>query len=516
MALKRKKGHFLVTKTQGTKLLSDKPDLLIATSKLFNQVIEFYLEIYNQDPELADVPSKEVYRAVELLTITTKTRQLVEHPLPYNCPVVFRRAAISKALGMFKSWRTSYEKWQKQCQKKREKAAKKNQKALLSRPPVLPRELNCSVTLYKGMFKEDTGDSIILKLWTGESWAWVKHSYQGYPISEEWLKASPTIVIRDKIITLNLCYEKLVKSPGKVFDQIVKHDGELTVCSVDLNLDGDIAVGSILNIEGTGSVTEKAKLFVKGNKRHQHLRKRMLGKDAVAKSKTNAVETLNNANAKLWRKLRNREKYEAERVSRRIADFAHGHGATVIVFEHLTNLKPDRAKYSRRSNQKRAYWLKSKIYQRTKDKALNDYGIITVRVSPKGTSREFAYSGDRILRGSQTDNQFIFTQQGMGSLFLTEDGLIGHCDLNSSRNIGLRYLSKHYEKPNLVTDRFGKVAMKPTRKRMASILSKASGNACDFSTLLRSYTSGGYVTKLKDTLTEESPKNSQLYLIITI
>ncbi len=219
MALKRKKGHFLVTKTQGTKLLSDKPDLLIATSKLFNQVIEFYLEIYHQDPELADVPSKEVYRAVELLTITTKTRQVVEHPLPYNCPVVFRRAAIFKALGMFKSWRTSYEKWQKQCQKKREKAAKKNKKALLSRPPVLPRELNCSV---------------------------------------------------------------------------------------------------------------------------------------------------------------------------------------------------------------------------------------------------------------------------------------------------------HYEKPNLVTDRFGKVAMKPTRKRMASILSKASGNACDFSTLLRSYTSGGYVTKLKDTLTEESPKNSQLYLIITI
>ncbi len=33
--------------------------------------------------------------------------------------------------------------------------------------------------------------------------------------------------------------------------------------------------------------------------------------------------------------------------------------------------------------------------------------------------------------------------------------------LNSARNIGLRYLSKHYEKPTLVTERFDKIVTQP-------------------------------------------------------
>jgi IS605 OrfB family transposase len=238
--------------------------------------------------------------------------------------------------------------------------------------------------------------------------------------------------------------------------------------------------------------------------------------DAVAKSKTNSPQTNSGANANIWRKLKNREKNEAERVSRRIVDFAHSHGASILVFEHLTNLKPKKGKYSRRSNQKRAYWLKSKIYQRAKDKALNDYGIYTVRVSPRGTSREFAYTGESILRGCQTGNQLVFTLKGMGCLILTEDGLISHCDLNSARKIGLRYIAKHYEKPTLVTERFDKIVKQPTPQRMASILLKGGGNPCDFLTLLRSNISCNYVTVLKDALTEESPKNSNSFLFITI
>jgi IS605 OrfB family transposase len=365
------------------------------------------------------------------------------------------------------------------------------------------------------MYKEDLGGTIMLKLWTGRSWAYVKHRYLDYKLSKEWVKSSPTLVIKGQKITLNWCYEKLVKSNGKIAEQI-QNNGGLKICSVDLNLDGDLAVCSLLSVEDTGRVTEVDKLFIKGNKRHQHLRKRLLGKDAIAKSKTNSSETLTNANAKIWRKLKNREKNEAERVSRRIVDFAHSHGATVLVFEHLSHLKPQKGKYSRRSNQKRAYWLKSKIYQRVKDKALNDYGIYTVRVSPKGTSREFAYTDEPILRGYQRKNEMYFSLKGMGSLILTEDGLIGHCDLNSARNIGLRYLSKHYEKPNLVTERFDKIVKQPTRFRMASILLKASGNACDVPTLLRSHISGNYVTVLRDSPTEESPKNSISLLFITI
>ena len=96
--LKRKKGYFKVTKTQRTKLLSDKPDWLKSTQLLFNQVIEFYVDIYRLYPELATVPSHEVYSVIEPLTIKTKTRKNVPHPLPINCPMLLRRAAIKKGI----------------------------------------------------------------------------------------------------------------------------------------------------------------------------------------------------------------------------------------------------------------------------------------------------------------------------------------------------------------------------------------------------------------------------------
>ena len=69
-------------------------------------------------------------------------------------------------------------------------------------------------------------------------------------------------------------------------------------------------------------------------------------------------------------------------VSRRIVDFARNNRATVLVFEHLTNLKPDKGKYSARSNQRRAHWLKGKIFDFAKDKAWAE-GILTCRINPK-------------------------------------------------------------------------------------------------------------------------------------
>ncbi len=480
MALKRKKGHFLVSKTQKTKLTSSKPDWLLATRQLFNQVVEFYVLIYNTYPDFADVPSHKVYSVIEPLTIPNKQRPDVQFPLPYNCPPLFRRAAIKKALGIFLSWRKNYQKWQQKSEKLKEKRTLKGRKLKLPKPPVLPRQYNCSPTYYKGMYKEEPGDSLVLKLWTGSSWAWVKHRYFAYALDPLWVKGSPTIVIGQRGITLNWVYEKHVPSLGKIVEQINKNGG-LRLCSVDLNLDGDIAVCSILESDGTG-VRELATRFVKGYSRHQHRRKRLLGKDAVAKSLTNANQTIDGMNARLWRKLKNRERYQGERVSRRIADFAHQYGATVIVFEHLTNLKPNQAKYSRRSNQKRAYWLKSKIYLRTKDKALNDYGILTVRVSPKNTSRLWAYDGTPVLRGNQvSDTGFVLTEKGMGALILSEKGEICNSDLNSARNIGLRYFSKYFEKPTLVTERFERVAMNYCGS-VVPTLSKGCGYPCDLAT----------------------------------
>jgi hypothetical protein len=49
------------------------------------------------------------------------------------------------------------------------------------------------------------------------------------------------------------------------------------------------------------------------------------------------------------------------------------------VFEHLGKLRPEKGKYSRRGNSKRAFWMKGRIFNYAKYKAWNE-GIITSRI----------------------------------------------------------------------------------------------------------------------------------------
>ena len=82
-------------------------------------------------------------------------------------------------------------------------------------------------------------------------------------------------------------------------------------------------------------------------------------------------------------------------VSRQLVELANPWQSDVISFEHLGNLRPKHGQYSRRSNQKRADWLKGKIYEQVKRIAYQDYAILTTRVSPRNTSRLPPW-GDRL------------------------------------------------------------------------------------------------------------------------
>ncbi len=73
-------------------------------------------------------------------------------------------------------------------------------------------------------------------------------------------------------------------------------------------------------------------------------------------------------------------------------NFAKEYDATVIVFEHLTNLKPEKGTKSHRLNRKLGYWLKARIFKYTRYKALHA-GILTSRVNPKYTSVRCPYCG---------------------------------------------------------------------------------------------------------------------------
>ena len=82
---------------------------------------------------------------------------------------MFRRAAINAALGSAHSFYSNLGKW---CSR-REKAQAKGKK-FTERPPVPPRSWNKSATLYAGQWKERAGSSIMIKVWTGSVWSWMK------------------------------------------------------------------------------------------------------------------------------------------------------------------------------------------------------------------------------------------------------------------------------------------------------------------------------------------------------
>src|SRR5260370_27348723 len=95
--------------------------------------------------------------------------------------------------------------------------------------------------------------------------------------------------------------------------------------------------------------------------------------------------------------MRNVDEHMAHLVSARIVQFAQKHEASILVFEHLGNLKPTKGKYSKRGNEKRAYWMKGRIFNYAKYKAYNA-GILTSRVRPRNTTCTCARCGASIAR----------------------------------------------------------------------------------------------------------------------
>ena len=172
---------------------------------------------------------------------------------------------------------------------------------------------------------------------------------------------------------------------------------------------------------------------------------KQLGRIARNRKQTGIIAEGEQDNIALWRKLRSRDESFAHLVSRRIVDFAQEQGATILVFEHLGNLKPTKGKYSKRGNEKRAYWMKGRIFRSAKYKAWHE-GILTSRVSPRNTSRECTRCGNLVARYAEGDPAEGYTP-GAPLVLCSECGMRGNADRNASLKIGQRLIERYQEKP---------------------------------------------------------------------
>jgi putative transposase len=421
------------TTTIRQQLNSDHGKWLHANQALFNGVTAFYFAVIQAHIGILDLSNKQALSELEKLTHATR-----DHPHPImplsaiqaDIPAMFRRAGINAALGSARSFFSHLERWQKQKAKVEARGKK-----FIQRPPVPPRTWNKSATLYAGMWKERTGSSMLIKVWTGTCWSWMRVRITGRPLPEGFDPGSPAIVRRGKQWWLHTPIEKTIKTRGKIEKQI-KTNNDTRMCAIDLNLNEHVAVATIQDGEGSILATR----FIGGGQRISGFRKKQLGRIARNRSQTGTIAEGEQDNAALWARIRHVDEHIAHLVSARIVQFAEQHGATILVFEHLGNLKPTRGKYSKRGNEKRAFWMKGRIFNDAKYKAYNA-GILTSRVSPRNTSRECAHCRGMVARYAERQEASGYTY-GAPLVCCATCGMRGNADRNASIVIGHRLFER--------------------------------------------------------------------------
>jgi transposase len=371
-----------------------------------------------------------------------------------DIPAMFRRAAINAALGSARAFFSHLKTWRARKAKHEAKSARKGakKKPFSERPPIPPRAWNKSVPLYAGLWKERSGSSILLKVWTGKSWSWAKVRTLGRDLPDGFEMQSPALVRRGQKWWLHTPIEKAFTAPPKIAEQLAKT--ETTICSVDLNLGEQVAVCTVQTVEGTILATR----FIGGGRAIAGFRKRLLGRIARNRSQTGIIAENEQDNADLWRKIRNADSHLAHLVSARIVQFAAEQGASILVFEHLGNLKPEKGKYSHRGNVKRAFWMKGRIFTFAKYKAWSQ-GILTSRINPRNTSRECHRCHALIVRYAEGQPMSGYTP-GTPLCLCPACTMRGNSDRNASLVIGQRLIERYQdpfkEKPQTADRRGGR------------------------------------------------------------
>ena len=221
---------------------------------LYNRVVAFYFEVIQAHKGILSLKNKEALTALEKRTHATEKGP---HPiLPLSdiapdIPAMFRRAAINAALGSARAFFSSLNTWRARKEKHEAKPGKKGKKKqpFRERPPVPPRTWNTSASFYAGLWKERSTHSIMLKVWTGSCWSWLKIGVLSRDIPQGYALGSPQLVRKGDRWWLHTPIEKTFEAPAKVIEQLTAAD--TCLCAVDLNLDHHIAVCSVQTVDGT-------------------------------------------------------------------------------------------------------------------------------------------------------------------------------------------------------------------------------------------------------------------------
>ena len=448
------------------------------TQSLFDAVLAFYYELLEKQPETLSLSNQNLLRHLELQTIKQRDGTPPETPLPFEkIPLYFRRAAINAAISMYRSYMSKLRDWQEGQEKQIENEELRIENSgtesqsdsdinqignadllqhsplsILNSPlkkgrPSRPRRLHMSMLYYKGMYKDFDEKSILLKLYTGKAWAWVKHRYTGRPFPENAERMSPTIVIKKKKVMLHIPVKESVEDSRTAKERVQQNEKFVAVA-----LAGSDSLAVCTTIEADGRAT--APYFIKGGKELAHRRKLLLGytKRGIAGNNTPRfmTHTVRNAapsvpqehrpNKKYYDKITRLTDHYAHEVSRKIIDYALKQGAKLIVLPELKE-SFDQAKkpYLSKSpydfiGRRIARYVQYKAWQK---------GLVAMTSKPYYASTR-CYHCDAPIAKHNTEYQNPSANFYGGKNFVCKEGHRGSTALNSARNLGKGFYQKFY------------------------------------------------------------------------
>ena len=464
------------------------------TQSLFDAVLTFYYKLLEKQPEALSLSNQNLLRHLELQTIKQRDGTPPETPLPFEkIPLYFRRAAINAAISMYRSYVGKLRAWQ-ESQEKEVDSEKLIVDSLgtesqsdsdinqigdadlyhnyslstvnyqLKGRPSRPRRLHMSMLYYKGMYKDFADGSIMLKLYTGKAWAWVKHRYTGRPFPKNAALMSPTIVIKKKKVMLHIPVKEIVEDSRTAKERVQQNEKFIAVA-----LTGSDSLAVCTTIEADGRAT--APYFIKGGKELAHRRKLLLGytKRGAAKNESSYGQTVGNdalgvcprglssygqaeagivpqdhqsdrPNAKFYDKITRLTDHYAHEVSRKIVDYALKQGAKLIVLPELKE-SFDQAKkpYLGKTpydfiGRRIARYVQYKAWQK---------GLVAMTSKPYYAST-WCYHCDAPIAKHNTEYQNPSANFYGGKNFICKEGHRGSTALNSARNLGKGFYARFY------------------------------------------------------------------------
>lgn len=304
-------GCSVSTTTYQMKLFCKHEDWLMHTKLLYNQAVEFYYHIFLLKPELWKEGSQKGLRKLEELTIAGRDGKKPEIEPPFKrIPVYFRRAAVNAAMGLARNYLSHLKTW--------EDSGKRGKK------PGLASSFQASPVFYQGMYKEWKDNTVMLKLYTGSSWCWIKCKYKGPALPDNSQKLSPALVLGKHGARLHVPVSISVFDTRSVKERM---DAGERICGISFRNEDTCAVCAVYTADGSVAATR----FIRGGSRFAHHSKRLLERIKQNRQVMGRHFDWTGANKRYWIRLKNLRNYWSHKVSREILEFCKEQRVSVIV-----------------------------------------------------------------------------------------------------------------------------------------------------------------------------------------